>query len=50
MFDARLRPLIDVPLNAIARTLSGTGITPNMITGFGFFLGVIGRRLPGFQA
>ncbi|WP_417830093.1 CDP-alcohol phosphatidyltransferase family protein [Thalassospira sp.] len=41
MFDARLRPLIDVPLNAIARTLSGTGITPNMITGFGFFLGVI---------
>ncbi|KJE36329.1 CDP-alcohol phosphatidyltransferase [Thalassospira sp. HJ] len=41
MFDARLRPLIDVPLNAIARTLSGTGITPNMITGFGFFLGLL---------
>lgn len=41
MFDARLRPLIDVPLNAIARSLSGTGITPNMITGFGFLLGIL---------
>ncbi len=41
MFDARLRPLIDKPLNAVARTLSGTGITPNMITGFGFFLGLL---------
>lgn len=41
MFDARLRPLIDKPLNAVARTLSGTGITPNMITGFGFILGLL---------
>tara|TARA_E500000318_G_scaffold109842_2_gene123778 strand:+ start:282 stop:917 length:636 start_codon:yes stop_codon:yes gene_type:complete len=41
MFDARLRPLIDKPLNAVAKTLSGTGITPNIITGFGFFLGVL---------
>lgn len=41
MFDARLRPLIDKPLNAVARTLSGTGITPNIITGFGFFLGLL---------
>lgn len=41
MFDARLRPLIDMPLNAIARTLSGTGITPNFITGVGFFLGLL---------
>ena len=41
MFDARLRPLIDKPLNAVARTLSGTGITPNIVTGFGFFLGLL---------
>lgn len=41
MLDARLRPLIDKPLNAIARTLSGSGITPNMVTGFGFFLGLL---------
>ncbi|MCC9625669.1 CDP-alcohol phosphatidyltransferase family protein [Thalassospira sp. MA62] len=41
MFDARLRPLIDKPLNAAARTLSGTGISPNMITGVGFFLGIL---------
>lgn len=42
MFDARLRPLIDIPLNAAARTLSGTGITPNAITGIGFLFGVLG--------
>jgi len=41
MFDAHLRPLIDKPLNRIARTLSGTGITPNMITGIGFFFGLL---------
>ncbi|MBX2831495.1 MAG: CDP-alcohol phosphatidyltransferase family protein [Rhodospirillales bacterium] len=41
MFDAHLRPLIDRPLNGIARTLSGTGITPNMITGIGFFFGLL---------
>ncbi|AUG53420.1 CDP-alcohol phosphatidyltransferase family protein [Thalassospira marina] len=41
MFDARLRPLIDPPLNAVARRLSGSGITPNMVTGFGFLLGLM---------
>lgn len=49
MFDARLRPLIDMPLNAVARRLSGTGITPNMITGFGFFLGLIAAAGLAFQ-
>lgn len=49
MFDARLRPVIDKPLNAVARTLSGTGITPNMITGFGFFLGLLAAACLAFQ-
>lgn len=49
MFDARLRPLIDMPLNAVARRLSGTGITPNMITGFGFFLGLIAAACLALQ-
>lgn len=40
MFDARLRPLIDPPLNAVARRLSGTGVTPNMVTLAGFLLGI----------
>ena len=49
MFDARLRPLIDIPLNAAARTLSGTGITPNAITGIGFLFGVLGAGVLAFQ-
>ena len=41
MFDSRLRPLIDPPLNAVARRLSGSGITPNMVTALGFLLGLM---------
>ncbi|MDP2698320.1 CDP-alcohol phosphatidyltransferase family protein [Thalassospira sp.] len=41
MFDSRLRPIIDIPLNAVARRLSGTGITPNMVTLAGFVLGLM---------
>ncbi|WP_417845078.1 CDP-alcohol phosphatidyltransferase family protein [Thalassospira sp.] len=41
MFDARLRPLIDPPLNALARRLSGSGITPNMVTALGFLIGLM---------
>lgn len=32
MFDAKLRPLIDPPLNAAARGLAGIGIGANMLT------------------
>lgn len=32
MFDARLRPLIDPPLNAIGRRLAALGITANGVT------------------
>lgn len=32
MFDARLRPLIDPPLNAMGRVLAGMGIGANMVT------------------
>lgn len=49
MLDARLRPLIDKPLNAVARTLSGSGITPNMVTGFGFFLGLLAAAALAFK-
>lgn len=49
MLDARLRPLIDKPLNAIARALSGSGITPNMVTGFGFFLGLLAAASLAFK-
>ena len=41
MFDSRLRPLIDPPLERAARLLARTGIAANMLTwiGFGFGLG-----------
>ncbi|WP_373486724.1 CDP-alcohol phosphatidyltransferase family protein [Blastomonas sp.] len=32
MFDARLRPLIDPPLNAIGRTLARSGVGANTVT------------------
>ena len=42
MFDARLRPLIDPPLNAIGRTLAGVGVTANALTFTGLALGLGG--------
>jgi phosphatidylglycerophosphate synthase len=40
MFDARLRPLIDPPLNVLARALDGNGVSANAITGVGFLIGL----------
>jgi len=40
MFDARLRPLIDPPLNAIGRTLARVGVTANALTFTGLALGL----------
>lgn len=40
MFDARLRPLIDPPLNELGRRVAGTGIGANTVTLFGFALGM----------
>ncbi len=40
MFDARLRPLIDPPLNAFGRWLAGKGIGANAITMAGIALGL----------
>jgi len=40
MFDARLRPLIDPPLNRLGRLLAGTGLSPNAVTITGFLAGL----------
>lgn len=40
MFDAKLRPLIDPPLNALGRWLSGLGIGANAVTLAGVVLGI----------
>jgi len=42
MFDARIRPLIDPPLNAAGRWLAARGITADTITIAGFVLGISG--------
>lgn len=41
MFDSKIRPLIDPPLNAVGRALARVGLTANAITllGLGFGLG-----------
>lgn len=40
MFDARLRPLIDPPLNAAGRRLAALGISANAVTLLGMVLGL----------
>lgn len=42
MLDARLRPLIDPPLNRIGAVLAGLGITANALTFAGLALGLAG--------
>ena len=42
MLDARLRPLIDPPLNAVGRALAGLGVTANALTFTGLALGLAG--------
>lgn len=40
MFDSRLRPLIDPPLNAVGKRLAQTGISANAVTVSGFAFGM----------
>lgn len=40
MFDARLRPLIDPPLNRLGRMLADAGVSANTVTLAGFALGL----------
>ncbi len=42
MLDAKLRPLIDPPLNAIGRRLARAGVTANALTFTGLALGLAG--------
>jgi phosphatidylglycerophosphate synthase len=40
MFDARLRPLIDPPLNRAGARLAGWGVTANQLSGLGILAGL----------
>jgi phosphatidylglycerophosphate synthase len=42
MLDAKLRPLIDPPLNAVGRSLARIGVSANMLTFTGLALGLGG--------
>ena len=46
MFDAKLRPLIDPPLNATGRWLAGVGVTANFLTFAGLVLGLGAAIVP----
>jgi phosphatidylglycerophosphate synthase len=48
MFDAKLRPLIDPPLNRIGQMLAGLGVTANTLTFTGLALGLAGAAAIAF--
>lgn len=50
MLDARLRPLIDPPLNRAGRMLARIGVTANALTFTGLALGLAGAAAIGFGA
>ncbi|MEM9584045.1 MAG: CDP-alcohol phosphatidyltransferase family protein [Pseudomonadota bacterium] len=50
MLDARIRPIIDPPLNATGRALAQVGVTANGVTLIGLALGVIAATAVAFEA
>ncbi len=50
MFDARLRPLIDPPLNAAGRAIAARGIGANLLTLVGLGIGLAGAVAIGLGA
>ena len=48
MLDAKLRPLINPPLNALGRTLARAGVTANALTFTGLALGLAGAAAIAF--
>jgi phosphatidylglycerophosphate synthase len=48
MLDAKLRPLIDPPLNRMGRVLAGLGVTANGLTFTGLALGLAGAAAIAF--
>ena len=41
MFDAKLRPLIDPPLNAVGRSIAKLGLSADQVTFIGFLIGLL---------
>ncbi|MDZ7685987.1 MAG: CDP-alcohol phosphatidyltransferase family protein [Gammaproteobacteria bacterium] len=49
MIDARLRRIIDPPLDRIGAMLAGVGITANQVTVTGFFIGMLAVPLLAYE-
>lgn len=49
MFDARLRGLVDPPLNTLAHLVARTGVTANTVTLAGFCVGLLAVPLLAFE-
>jgi phosphatidylglycerophosphate synthase len=50
MFDAKLRPIIDVPLNAMGRKIAALGISANQLTIVGLVVGLTAATAIGCGA
>lgn len=50
MFDARLRPLIDPPLNRVGKSLASRGVSANLLTLIGLVVGLAAAVAIGFGA
>ncbi|MEO1329612.1 MAG: CDP-alcohol phosphatidyltransferase family protein [Pseudomonadota bacterium] len=50
MFDARIRPLIDPPLNRLGARLAAAGVTADAVTWAGFAIGMTGCLAIAFGA
>ena len=50
MFDARLRRIIDPPVNRLGSALAGLGVTANQITTLGLALGALSALAIAFEA
>lgn len=48
MLDAKLRPLIDGPLNRMGKALAHRGVAADEVTLFGLFLGLVAAAMLGF--
>ena len=48
MLDAKIRPLIDPPLNAVGRALAGAGVSANALTFTGLAIGLGGAAAIAF--
>ena len=49
MIDHKLRPLIDPPLNSLAKILAGKGLKANQVTVTGFLIGLTAMPLIAIQ-